>query len=272
MSKKPNLLKLAAIKKNISKTNLSKLHSIVIFDQIDSTNNYLLNLETALKNKAYVCLAEQQLAGRGRLGRKWVSPYAANIYLSLLWPFTKNICALAGLSLAVTTILSKVLMKLGVENIELKWPNDILYQQKKLAGILIETVGEAYGVTKAIIGIGLNVSMPNSAGKEIDQPWIDLQTITNAVLDRNKIAGLIINECLKELPKFAREGLTPFMQVWQQHHYLFGKTVKLIMPNKTITGVIKGIDANGYLQLQNKAGKITAYSSGEIENSLRSSS
>jgi len=265
MANSISLLNEVEIKKYITDSHQKKIAAFDIFDQIDSTNNYLLQLDSLPKDKISICLAEEQVEGRGRLGRKWISPHAANIYLSLLWPFKKEMYQLSGLSLAITAILHQVLASLGIKNIELKWPNDLLYQNQKLAGILIETMKERSGIVNVVIGIGLNIAMQPQYGEQIDQPWIDLQSILKKQCDRNQIAGLIIDALLEALPQFETKGLAPFLPIWKKHHLLQGQMIQLISPNKIIEGKVKGINLDGHLQLENNAGKIVAYSSGEIK-------
>jgi len=260
-----SLLSLPKIKNHINKNYLKQIKKIKLFDQIDSTNNYLIELARKLsankRNEIYVCLAEQQSAGKGRLGRKWVSPFGANLYLSMLWSFTKDI---SGLGLVVATTITDTLELIGIKNIGLKWPNDVLWQKRKLAGVLIEVSSEAYGIGNAIIGIGLNVAMPVRAGASIDQPWVDLRAITDELQDRNRLAGLLINNLAQNLSLFRQKGLKAFMQKWRRLDVCMNQPVCVITPNNKVCGVAKGIDEHGRLRLENKAGKITTFSSGEI--------
>lgn len=263
-----SLLSLSKIKNYVDKNHLKRIKKIKLFDQIDSTNNYLLELARKLsankRNEIHVCLAEQQSAGKGRLGRKWVSPFGANLYLSMLWSFAKDVSDISGLGLVVATTITDVLTSLGVKDIGLKWPNDILWQKRKLAGVLIEIASEAYGIGNAIIGIGLNVAMPTRIGASIDQPWVDLREITNELQDRNRLAGLLINNLAQNLSLFRQKGIKVFMQKWRRLDACMNQPVCVITPNDKVCGVAKGIDEHGRFRLENKAGKILVFSSGEI--------
>ena len=260
-----SLLKLPAIKKHVSKHTLSLLKKIILLDIIDSTNDYLLQLARKNTDNIYICLAEQQIASKARHGRSWLSPFAANILLSVLWPFRQDVSSLSGLSLSVATIVVEVLEELGIKNdLGLKWPNDILWQGKKLAGILVEIIAESHDICNVIIGVGFNVNMPTKFAKKIDRPWIDLATITNKFCDRNKIAGLLIDQLIIGLNKFETVGFAGFADKWQQYDVLLNKKVRVILFDKVIKGTMRGIDKNGYLLLEDRTGKLQTFSAGEV--------
>jgi BirA family biotin operon repressor/biotin-[acetyl-CoA-carboxylase] ligase len=267
-SNNTDLLSLPKIKHHVDKNYLKQIKKIELFEQMNSTNTYLLELARNLPlnkyNEIYVCLAEQQHAGKGRLGRQWVSPFGANLYLSMLYSFAKDISDIAGLGLVVATTITDMLESIGIKNLGLKWPNDVLWQKRKLAGVLIEIASEAYGVSNAVIGIGLNVAMPTHADALIDQPWVDLREITNELQDRNRLAGLLINNLIKNLMLFQREGITEFMQKWRRLDVCINQQVCVINSNNKIYGIAKGVDANGRLRLESKSGEILVFSSGEI--------
>lgn len=221
--------------------------SMVIFDEIDSTSTYLTQAA-----EANICLAESQSAGRGRLGRKWFSPYANNIYLSLRWSFIKNLVSLDGLSLALGIAITKALAEYGItDGIALKWPNDVLWHKQKLSGILIELSGEMHEAYQTIIGVGLNVDMSKQVAPDIDQPWCDIAQIIQARPARNKLTGLLLNQFISTLTIFQDQGLKPFLQEWQQLDITYGKKITLTTPQKQIIkGVGCGINDHGYLMLK----------------------
>jgi BirA family biotin operon repressor/biotin-[acetyl-CoA-carboxylase] ligase len=261
------LLNANNIKKYLSKKNCNRIEELKIFQQIDSTNTYLVELAQQLplaqRNKIYLCLAEQQTAGKGRLGRKWISPFAANIYLSVLWPFAKN-NNLAGLSLVVATIIADVLTELGVQDVGLKWPNDVLWQSRKLSGILIEMLKEVDGIVNAIIGIGLNVDMPATAGELINKPWVDMREITGKHFDRNEVVALLINHLINKLTLFQQQGITMFIERWRQLDVLIDTPAQVVTTSNKISGIVRGIDDNGYLRLEDAVGKIHLFATGEV--------
>ena len=242
---------------------LDSTHSadVEVLNVIGSTNQYLKDKSIDVEN-GHTCLAEAQTAGRGRHGRKWVSPYAASLYLSMHWSFSGGYSVLGGLSLAIGVAIVDALNQCGVQGIQLKWPNDIYAQGKKLAGVLIEVEGQIGSNCKAIIGVGLNVALPKNV-QIIDQPWIDLAQLTDPLINRNFLAGTLINELARSLTLFERDGLKPFISKWRALDIYANKAVKLIIGTQSITGINQGIDENGAILLETEQG-VKAYHGGEI--------
>jgi BirA family biotin operon repressor/biotin-[acetyl-CoA-carboxylase] ligase len=258
LAKPLSLLGHQQIAQRLSELNVEHVEVLNI---IDSTNNYMKQKVRPIPN-GYVCLAEAQTAGRGRLGRTWVSPYGASIYLSMFWSFKGGYQAISGLSLAVGMAVVQALQTLEIKGAKLKWPNDIYLQGKKLAGILVEAEGQLGAACDTVIGIGLNINLPESK-VDIDQAWIDLNQATDNQFDRNELAATIINKLFGVLTVFEKHGLQPFIEKWQQLDYFHEKEVKLLIGDKQIKGIVKGINQEGALMLQ-QGGKITAYHGGEI--------
>jgi BirA family biotin operon repressor/biotin-[acetyl-CoA-carboxylase] ligase len=164
-----------AIARALSATASPHLSRIDVFQSIDSTNTYARELAEKESASGAVILAEQQTAGRGRRGKTWVSPFAANIYLSVVWDFEQGAQSLEGLSLAVGVAVKRALTAHGVAGVKLKWPNDIYVEQKKLGGILLEMIGDPAGHCTVVVGVGLNIAMPTQQGSAIEQDWTILQ-------------------------------------------------------------------------------------------------
>ena len=239
------------------------LNKNVHVDQIvDSTNQWLLDNIPNLED-GQSCVAEYQLAGRGRHGRKWISPFASHIYFSYYKKFNCSLERLSGLSLLVGIATVNALEKLGFSDISLKWPNDIYYHQKKLAGILIELNQSSSEVSHTVIGIGLNVKMPAEQAKEIDQPWIDLTSISQVEVDRNQLIALLVTELDSLLNDFEHKGLKGHIERWFKLDCFLNKNVNILIAEKKITGICRGIDDSGALLLEQN-GKITAFVGGEI--------
>ena len=146
--------------------------NLQILDEVKSTNTYLMQNKNAAH--ATCVAAHVQTNGKGRRGRTWVSQLGASLTFSLLWRFQCGAAALSGLSLAVGVALIRALNSLGVNDAQLKWPNDVLIEGKKLAGILIELQGDLEGPSAAVIGVGFNLNLPKNVLASIDQPAIDL--------------------------------------------------------------------------------------------------
>lgn len=186
-----DLLNATTIKKHLQNP---QNFEIEVFDSISSTNDYLKNKSVIDPSIIHVCLAEEQTAGRGRLGKSWFSPAKQNIYMSLLFHSNKPVKEFSNLSITVGKTIITALYDYGIkEHLQLKHPNDILYNNKKLAGILIETFKQKNGLLAIVIGIGLNVNMQEGS---IDQPWISLQKICKSKHDRCCLAGTIIQKIM----------------------------------------------------------------------------
>ena len=245
------------IQKEISNKNIP----VAVFETIDSTSTYLKNYIG--HNVPRVCIAEYQTQGRGRLSRDWYSPFGKNIYLSLLFPFQKDMSDLSGMSIAVGLALTKAFEYLNIEEkIGLKWPNDVLCDNKKLVGSLVEIISEANGMTYAIIGIGINVNMMHDS-EHIGQRWISLKQILNRYVDRNKLCVSVIDTLLNYLKKFNDHGLDPFLSEWNTQDVLLNKKVKLMTGNQPVTGVVRGINTLGNLMIEVETGYIKPFSSGD---------
>ncbi|MDH1628267.1 bifunctional biotin--[acetyl-CoA-carboxylase] ligase/biotin operon repressor BirA [Shewanella xiamenensis] len=231
------------------------------FDEIPSTNGFMLSHTSELKS-GDVCVAEYQSAGRGRRGRTWVSPYGHHLYFSQFWSFPQGMAQAMGLSLVVACSLVEVLKSFGVDNIGVKWPNDIYLNYKKLAGILIEMSGQADSECQLIIGIGVNMAMSEDQGKGIDQPWSDLSSLTD-MPNKTDLVIALHKQLKRDIQLFEREGLASFKTRWQQADLFHGKEVRLLMGENHVDGICRGIDEQGAVLLETADG-IQAYIGGEI--------
>ncbi len=238
--------------------------SIEVHQHIDSTNTYLMSRAKCGLPGPAVCLAEGQSAGRGRQGRYWVSPYGANLYLSLLWRFSIEAEALSGLSLVTGVAVTRALQTLGVRGNGLKWPNDVLWRQRKLGGILLEFGGESSGPCYVVAGIGLNVAMPKTLDRAIDQPWVDMRTnLGRGPISRNRLAARLISEIVSAFGAFEKAGFGVFREEWNRLDLALGRRIELRLPNRSVSGVGRGVDDTGALLIETTAG-IERYLGGEI--------
>ena len=231
------------------------------FDEIVSTNGFMLDHTTELKN-GDVCVAEYQSAGRGRRGRTWVSPYGHHLYFSLFWTFPQGMAQAMGLSLVVACTLVEVLKSFGVENIGVKWPNDIYLDNKKLAGILIEMSGQADSQCQLIIGVGVNMAMSEEQGKGIDQPWSDLSELVD-MPDKTALVIALQKQLKRDIQLFEREGLAAFKTRWQASDLFYGREIRLLMGEKSVEGICRGVDEQGAVLLETADG-VQAFIGGEI--------
>jgi BirA family biotin operon repressor/biotin-[acetyl-CoA-carboxylase] ligase len=238
---------------------------IEILDQVDSTNRYLSEHSTSVNDPSGdVCLAEAQTQGRGRRGRGWVTTPYQNVMLSIAWRFAGGPGMVSGLSLAAGVAVVRALERYGATGIGLKWPNDLLWRERKLAGLLVDVQGEASGPCTVVLGVGINCHVAPADAKHIDQPWTDLQTIVGATVDRNRLMAFVIDELWKMFETFATRGLAAFRADWDRRHLHAGQRVVLHQGETRIDGVVDGIDDNGALRLRDAQGNTRAFHSGEV--------
>lgn len=243
----------------LSRPALALLREIEVHDSVTSTNSLAL----AAGRHGYACLAEQQTGGRGRLGRRWVSPRGKNIYLSLVYEFARGAAALEGLSLAVGLALVEALAGEGVDGLELKWPNDLVWRGRKVAGILLELSGDPQGPCQVVAGIGINVHMSAADGAGIDQPWVSLDEVCGGALDRNRLVAVCLNRLAAVLALFELRGFAPLRSRWQSLDYLYGRSVVLSVGERRFTGIARGVDDRGHLLLETPLG-MESFSGGEV--------
>ena len=261
-----NLLDKQLILNNLSPAEREHL-ALTVVEQVDSTNTYLLeaiNNEQHSELPFHLLVAEQQTAGRGRRGRQWASPYGHNIYFSLAWRCNKDPLELSGLSLAMAIAIIRTLKQFGLTDLSVKWPNDILFHGRKLAGVLVDLVGESHGRTTVIIGIGINTFLTNKAGNDIEQPWVSLHDILDRYVDRNQVISVLVQNVMHIIQQFDTDGLTPLMGEWDQHDMFKNKAVRLFNADHEIRGIMRGISDQGELLLEDDQQHIKRYISGEL--------
>ncbi len=259
LSRPLELLQHEQIISHLDDTSRPLLNKLEILPETGSTNRHLM----AQKEPGLACFTEYQRAGRGRRGRSWHSPFAANICFSLTWHFDDAVNTLSGLSLAAGVWIVEALQGAGINGVGLKWPNDVLHKDHKLAGILIEMKGETAGPCHTVIGIGLNVDMPARMAEAIDQPWTDIRSITGQQPRRNQIAGLLLHHLLKGLTNYQQNGLSSVLERWNELDCMAGRQVQLHHPSGLLAGTAQGIDETGSLQLLCKDG-LHSIHSGEV--------
>ena len=225
-----------------------QLTGLHIEASLDSTNSALQRLPLAQQHAAAI-LAEFQSAGRGRRGRQWHSPHGRNLYLSLGWKFEKSLAELGCLPLVIALSAARALVRAGLKGHRVKWPNDLLLDGRKLCGCLVEVKGDAKGPCHAVLGVGINVHMPDSeVANDIDQPWTDLRSQLPAC-SRNNLAALLLEELIRQLILFVEQGFTPFRDLWEEMDGLTGRAVNVHSGSGSLQGTVRGIDDHGALLL-----------------------
>lgn len=242
---------------------------ILVFDSIDSTNAEALRAIERGQAAPFLVLAERQTAGRGRRGRKWASPFAENIYYSLVLRIEGGMRQLEGLSLVVGLAVMQALRELGISGAGLKWPNDVLVGQKKIAGILLELVGDPADVCHVVLGVGINVNMQIT--DEVDQQWTSMRLESGKVFDRNHLIGELGAMLQAYLCRHQVDGFSAIQAEWEQNHLWQGRAVSLIAGVNHIEGEVLGIDSQGALRLK-VGGVEKVFSGGELSLRLRDDS
>lgn len=238
---------------------------LIVLSVVDSTNQYLLDRSTKLQS-GDSCIAEYQQAARGRRGRHWVSHFGANLSLSMFWRLERGSAGFIGLSLVIGIVIAEVLQKLGVQDVRVKWPNDLYLNNRKLAGILVEMSGKNGDATHLVMGVGINLAMRGAYTNDMKQDWINLEE-TGMQIDKNELAANLLNALRQSLKQFENDGLTPFIARWDLLDNFINQPVKLLIGKKQVFGIAKGIDQQGALLLDQN-GDIKPFIGGEI--SLRS--
>ncbi|MCW8924300.1 MAG: biotin--[acetyl-CoA-carboxylase] ligase [Gammaproteobacteria bacterium] len=228
---------------------------LALFAKTDSTNEQALLMVKQGAVLPLACFAEEQTQGRGRRGKVWVSPPGGSIYLSLAWPFDLPVSELGSLSLVVGVAVARVLKRIGLEQVRLKWPNDVLVEDRKIAGILIETAQLTTQTTIAIIGVGLNFKLPEDMPVEPDQPWIDVVSSLGASLEarkieRSRLAGLLLQECMSICGSFLQVRHDVLLEYQQQYDICMDQPVNIYLEQGLILqGVVVGLESSGEIRV-----------------------
>jgi BirA family biotin operon repressor/biotin-[acetyl-CoA-carboxylase] ligase len=215
-----------------------------------------------------ICIAEHQAEGRGRRGREWQSPLGSNIYMSMLFSVQCGIAALEGLSLAVAVMVVRALQESGYSGFGLKWPNDILLDGRKIAGILLELSGDVRGPCKFVIGIGINTQLSAECRDRIEQPVAALAESFVQTTDRNMIVACLIRELSAGVKQFTAAGFPAFQEAWEALDHYRGKHVQIGGGPAVLEGLVRGVDIGGGLLLETVEG-IQVIQGGELAPSVR---
>lgn len=232
-----------------------RLSDLEVFLEIGSTNDFLLGRADRFSPQPRVCIAELQSKGRGRRGRTWFSPFGTNLYFSLLWRWNSS-QALTGLSLALGVAAVEALDELGGREIGLKWPNDLYWRGRKLAGMLIDVVGDPRRGCNVVAGIGINVDMRRalSAEDRIDQPWCDLAQAMQETPSRNALGGVLLRNWLRAFAIYEQSGLEAFLERFARYDICAGMPVTVTTAKHSVEGVARGINREGQLMVDTDAG------------------
>ena len=237
-------LNIDLLKDFLEKDLLDSNIEIFISQSTGSTNDDAKKFLSEQSSPLSIHTSEQQIAGKGRNGKKWISPKGKNIYLSIGWLSNLKYSQLDGLSLAIGTILASSLNKFTQNKVGIKWPNDLLIEKKKISGILIETI-DLNNQVGVVIGIGINVHMSKEEGKEINQSWIALDEVTDSINNRNEIIGDIVNKVFQLTSIFTNEGFKAYKLDYESLDLLTGKRCSINIEGIDKTIEVLGVNDNG---------------------------
>lgn len=251
-----------SIRDRLSDDVFEQVYQLAVLREVDSTNNWVQRQELK-SDRATICVAERQTAGRGRRGAGWVASPYRNLIFSLGWRFSTWPSSLPALSLVVGLVCSQVLELLGVEGVRIKWPNDIYRHGTKLAGTLVQASGEASDYCDVVIGLGLNLKLNEGERVSIDQPCSDLSDMADPI-DRNHLTALLVEALIEVLPLFAEQGFAPFRSAWEQRALYLGEPVRVSVKGEAKRGVMMGVDDQGSLIFKPEVGAEHRFTDADI--------
>jgi len=263
-----DLLDAASIRAALAPSAQDRIASLDVDWSIDSTNSALLRAPPRADDRVELLLAERQTAGRGRRGRTWASPLAAHLYLSAARGFGGGLTRLGGLSLVAGVATVAALHALGCVSVRLKWPNDLVTVEptglRKLGGLLVEGAGEHAGPARAVVGLGLNVRMPDAGANGIDQPWTDLSQSMHPLPTRNTLAAAVVAHWIDAFDRFDADGLAPFLRRYADIDALASRAITVHAPRGAFEAVAIGLGDDGALRVRTADGAVQAVHAGEV--------
>jgi len=257
LARRLDLLDAAALRDALQPETVARLAKLEVFTELDSTNRHLLRAPPPA-GKLDVCVAEFQTAGRGRRGRSWTTPLGAGVCLSVGWHFAAMPAELPALTLAAGVVVRRVLERVAGLEIALKWPNDLVFDERKLGGILLELAVEAQGGSHVVAGIGLNVALPRELLADLSD-WprgaIDLASALGREPPRRvALVAALVDDLGMLFADYAATGFAAYRNEWRSGDYLRGRAVRLDETAGAVTGTALGIDADGALLVETAAG------------------
>ena len=253
------------IRSDLLERDIRWIKTIEYFTSIDSTNAYLMRADKSVHGR--VCITDYQTQGKGRRGKKWYSNEGASLMFSLGWAPKKQFGG--EVSLVVGVAVADTLMKMGLEHVALKWPNDVLVDGAKLAGILLES--RVCGArTELVIGMGLNILLQAALLDKLGNAWTDLALQGWVNVDRQALLITLLGNISARLQQLETSGFAPLRADWLTYHVFEGSTLRFELNGQSMTGKVVDLDNSGALMLETE-GKVYTVTSGEV-NMLREAS
>jgi BirA family biotin operon repressor/biotin-[acetyl-CoA-carboxylase] ligase len=267
LTRKLDLLSADAVRAALEPAVAARVAKLDVFTEISSTNRELI-LKPPRVGYLDACIAEYQTAGRGRRGRRWNVPLGGGICLSAGWQFAGMPAELSALTLAVGVVVRRVLARVAGLEIALKWPNDLVFDDRKLGGILLEVAAEAHGGAHVVAGIGLNVALPPAllpALSDWPRGAIDLKTaLGREPPPRAVLVGALLNDVAGLFADYPQQGFAAYRSEWHAADYLRGRAVRVDDESAPIAGTAVGIDTDGALLVETAAGEWRRVVAGDV--------
>jgi BirA family biotin operon repressor/biotin-[acetyl-CoA-carboxylase] ligase len=259
-----DLIDVDTVRADLAPGSRATLERLERFDAVDSTNARLLEARGLKAGAWRACLAEYQTAGRGRRGRIWTAPFASGLCLSFGWTFASPPAALPAMSLAVGVAVIRALTAVGVAGLSLKWPNDVLKDDRKLGGVLCEMRADADGAVYVVVGLGLNVRLPAGARAAIiASGGVDPTDLASAAVSRTRLVTVLLDALVVVATEFAAHGFTPFAAEWNRADALRDRAVRVSEAAAERDGIARGIDPDGALRVE-MAGQLRRLTAGDV--------
>ncbi len=242
----------------------TQLELLEIFDEIDSTNSYLMQQPGPRSGFFRTAATLNQTAGRGRYGKSWHSPPGTGLCVSIAYAFARKPENLSALTLAIGLGVIRALRACDVPDVMLKWPNDLVLGDGKLGGILTEALSQGQEGVSIVTGVGLNIDLgPTFSDESLDQALFDHEPGPDRVLaavdlksrgaelpTRERLTAQLMNEIYATFAEYEACGFAPFYRRWPAHDWLRGKQVTVETQRQKISGIAAGIDEGGALLIE----------------------
>ncbi len=247
----------AAIRSALNPASAATMAQLDVFAEIDSTNAWLMAQPAPDAGMHRIAIADHQTAGRGRGGKRWLSAPGSSLCLSIAHTFSDRPANLSALTLAVGVAAVRALCDAGVDDVKLKWPNDIVVRDGKLGGMLAESHHRSESGATVVIGIGVNLELPPQVLADVDAGWaqspVDLISILGRNVSRESLAASMIDHIVDALPAFEAQGFGGFAESWRRYDWLLGRAIAVEQSGGTVRGTACGIDSDGALLVRDAA-------------------
>ncbi len=258
-----HLLNEQVIRQSLDPGIWRQVKRLVILPEVDSTSEWLRRQSPA-SLPGLVCAAEAQTSGRGRRGSDWIASPYRNMLFSLGWEYDRWPQSVTGLGLATAVAVLRALRALSITGVDIKWPNDLLVDGRKLGGILIDVSGESDGRCTVVLGLGINVHLDARDAARIEQAWTDLRTLTGTVVDRNRLIAHCVAQIIPMLDQFGRCGFPAFRAEWEDHHAYARRRVRITAAGEAVDGLVLGVDDQGALLVRDNAERTRRFVGGDV--------